>query len=1451
MSRFSRGKGVIRRSFGKIKEVVSLPNLIEIQSKSFNNFIQLDFLPFERKNVGLEKIFRDVFPVEHQDALSLEFVSYELGDWACVCGQLTGIENRYKWSCSSCKKSDCSRLEDSGSCPKCKKNTARYISCKKCSSRVFVKAPLLVDECRFSGKTYSMPLKVKVQLISWDTQSGGKESGERVVKDIKEQEVFFCDLPVMCDLYEGADGSFRLGGHGTFLINGVDRVVVSQIHRAPGVVFTLSKKIKDFRGQPCHMARLIPARGSWLDFEFDHNDILHVRIDKKKKISVTTFLQALGIERDEILPLFYKFDSITVKKGDFYKPVDKSLLGQRLEAEALPESLAKKFLVGQRFTDKMLKDLAKHKVTHLHVRKNSLLNRILGDDVVDLETGEIFAKRGDVLTSEILDTIAKQDAYVLNIIQSSSFVYQPTIALTLAQSSAASRLDALKEVYCKLRAGDVPAVQVMEEFFDNLFFNPRFYDLTRVGRIRTNRKLGLEIDEEVTQLTREDIIETLKYLVALKERGEGDLDDIDHLGNRCVRLVGELLQGQLYAGLARVERIAKERFRLQEYHAALMPYDYLNVKPLAAVLREFFGTGQLSQFMDQTNPLAEMAHKRRLSALGPGGITRERATFEVRDVHTSHYGRICPIETPEGQNIGLISSLATYARVNELGFIETTYRPVNDGVIGDDVVCLDAFQEVDELVAQATINVDAKNKITDKEVLARKSGNIITVDAKDVTYVDASPRQLVSVATSLIPFLEHDDANRALMGSNMQRQAVPLIKCRPPLVGTGMEAELGAAEGAVLVARSGGIVEYVSSEKIVVRIVDGGGDDSKISKEWLSRPVDIYELKKFARSSHNTWIHHVPVVKIGDCVERGDVLTNGAATNRGELALGSNVLVAFMLWHGYNFEDAIVVSKRLVAEDVFTSVHIEEFVVEARDTKLGAEEITRDIPNVSEKDLEALDDDGIVRIGTRVKPGEILVGKVTLKGDVQASPEEKLLRAIFGEKSREVRDTSLRVPPGVEATVVDVKLFSRSGIRKDKRYKEIAAIKTAKIEDDFCQHIAILDRAIIKRVASLLKGKKPKSGAKFKKFLEKDSFSEVKLLDAELDLLLQVELTDKTLAAQLKELKESYKNQISVLQALKEEQISKLRKGDDLPSGVIKMVRVYVAMKRHLSVGDKVAGRHGNKGVISQIVNVEDMPYLEDGTPVDIVLNPLGVPARMNIGQILETILGMVGRKAGNWFAQNLESVRYAKTKEHLEKYYGKSFVEDLEKHSGKEMVLDLAHKAGKDGVFFKTPIFDGADYEEEIRPMLKDLGLPQDAAYKLYNGQTGLPFVQPVTVGYIYMMKLNHLVDDKLHARSVGPYSLITQQPLGGKAQFGGQRLGEMEVWALYAYGAAYALQEMLTVKSDDVNGRVKAYEAIVRGDDIPDPGVPESFNVLVKELQSLGLQVDLFKASKEKVGE
>ncbi|MFA5074571.1 MAG: DNA-directed RNA polymerase subunit beta [Candidatus Babeliales bacterium] len=1444
MSQIQNEKNVLRKSFGKIKEVVSLPNLIEIQSKSFNDFVQFDFLPSERKNIGLEKVLRDTFPVEHNERISLQYISYELGEWSCTCSNLKGIVNRYTWKCSSCNKTGCSRLKED-KCEHCGKNTAAYIFCKKCFSRVGIKTAINVDECRYSDKTYSMSLKVKMQLVSWDIDP---DNSTKVVRDIKEQEVFFCDLPIMVDLYEDSEGNFKLGNNGTFVINGVDRVVVSQMHRAAGVMFSVSKKIKDFRGQLSYIARIIPNRGSWLDFEFDQNDHLYVRVDKKKKILITTFLQALGIEKDKILSMFYDFETIEIKDKKFFRKIDNSLVGQRLESDALPKNIESKFTIGQRLNKNLIEKILKEGVKKLSVRFNSLVNRVLAQDIIDNDTGEVIVQKGTILTEELINQLTLLGNFSISVIQNFGYSLQSSIALSFAHDPFKNRQEALKEVYSKLRPGDVPSAKIMEEYIDNLFYNPRFYDLTVVGRIRCNRKLGLNIDESITYLTQDDIIATIKYLIGLKEKGEGELDDIDHLGNRAVRLVGELLQGQFYSGLSRIERIIKERFRLQDNYAVLMPYDFLNVRPLAAVLREFFGTGQLSQFMDQTNPLAEMAHKRRLSALGPGGITKDRATFEVRDVHSSHYGRICPIETPEGQNIGLISSLAAYAKVNELGFIQTPYRPVVDGVIKEDkIVYMDAFEEIGTSIAQASIKTDKKGKIEDKEILVRKDGNIMLCDTKNIDYVDASPRQLVSVPTSLIPFLEHDDANRALMGSNMQRQAVPIVKCQAPIVGTGIEKEVGSIPGVSVLARNLGIVEYVSADKIIVSLhQEKSGNDYN----WFSKPIDIYNLKKFGISSHNTCIHYVPVVKVGDKIKVNDLLASGSATIDGELALGSNILVAFMPWHGYNFEDAIVLSKRLVSEDVFTSVHVEEFVVEARDTKLGAEEITRDIPDVGEKDLEALDEDGIVYIGTRVKPGDILVGKVTLKGDVQVSPEEKLLRAIFGEKSREVRDTSLRVPPGVEATVIGVKIFSRSGIRKDKRYKDFVTKETSKIEENFQFHITLLEKGTKVRIIELLKDLKVGS-SKGKLSGKDDIFSKDKLEKMSIDDLFKIETSDKKINEKISKYQEMFNNQIHVLSALKQEQLSELRKGDELPSGVLKMIKVYVAMKRHVSVGDKMAGRHGNKGVVSRIVNVEDMPYLEDGTPVDIVLNPLGVPSRMNVGQILETILGMAGKKMGDNFAKELTDFSYKNVKANLSKYYGTEIVDDIEKQYGKDVLNSFAIKTIQNGVAMSSPVFDGANYEKEIIPLLNNLGLSSNGAYTLYDGHTGDSFDQPVTVGYIYMMKLNHLADDKLHARSVGPYSLITQQPLGGKAQFGGQRLGEMEVWALYAYGAAYTLQEMLTVKSDDVNGRIKAYESIVRGEEVAEPGIPESFNVLVKEFQSLGLQVDLFKTSKEQVGE
>ncbi len=1439
MSRVQANRGVVRRTFGKIGDVAPVPNLIEVQSKSFNDFVQLDYLSSEREKMGLEKVLRDIFPIDYDSKMSLEYVSYELGTWECTCGKLTGIENRYTWSCSSCKKTACSRLDSSGVCSFCKKDTAAYKTCSNCLSRVRIKVPFTLEECRSSDQTFSLPLRIKIQLITWDIDSADK----KIVRDVKEQDIFFADLPIMTDLYEDGD-RYKVGSEGTFLINGIDRVVVSQVHRSPGAVFTHSKKMKDVRGRPYYLARIIPMRGSWIDFEFDVNDHLYVRIDKKKKFLATTFLQALGIVREDILPLFYAFDTVQCRKGEFVRPVDATLHGMRIEKGMLPAKLEERFL-GTRVSSETVAALKKAKIAYVILRESTLVSKVFGLDVVDSETGEILAEQGSVCIQELLERFKQFDKLIFRLIASPSYVVQPTIAATLKQDQCVVETDALKELHAKVWPGDNASLKEVKERLEGLFFSPRLYDLTRVGRIRINRKFGVSTSADVTTLTREDIIETMRYLIGLFERAEGELDDIDHLGNRRVRLVGELLTNQVYVGFSRIERIIREKFRMQEPHGALMPQDFLNVKPLGAVIKEFFGMGQLSQFMDQTNPLSEIAHKRRLSALGPGGVMKDRATFEIRDVHTSHYGRICPIETPEGQTIGLISSLATYALVNDLGFIETAYRPVKNGKIVDEVIFLDAFEEDGKFIAQADVFRKAAELPADDKVVARHEGNFKLVDSASIDYVDLSPKQLVSVATALIPFLEHDDASRALMGSNMQRQAVPLLRCEVALVGTGMEDDVCRASGAALVAKRGGIVEYVSAEKIVIRSY---AQEFGSINEWIAQGVLTYPLKKFVRSSYDTWIHQSPIVKAGDVVEAGDILSDGQAIDRGELALGSNVLVAFMPWHGYNFEDAIVVSKRLVADDTLTSVHLDEYIVEARETKLGPEEITRDIPNVSETALAGLDESGIVRVGTRVGPGDILVGKVTLKGDIQYSPEEKLLRAIFGEKSREVRDTSLRVPPGVAGTITNVKVFSRSGIRKDRRYRDIVAYQTEKLEKELEAQVKYLNKMICDHSVDLLAGK---AGSGSAAVIKNGKFVKNKLQSLTLPALLALKPKDKKNQQALAGLKRAFDSRVRVLAGLKEERISNFKKGDTLPSGVIKMVKVYIAMKRHASVGDKIAGRHGNKGVISNIVPREDMPFLQDGTPVDVVLSPLGVPSRMNVGQILEVLLGHVGKKLGQQLEKLLKQQSKTELKKQLVSAFGKKLIADLEKEGGSEALMDLAQTAARHGVHFETPVFDGAHLDSDIKPMLRNLDMSETGAVWLRDGRTGDHFDQPVTVGYMYMMKLNHMVDDKLHARSVGPYSLVTQQPLGGKAQMGGQRLGEMEVWALEAYGAAYALQEMLTYKSDDVSGRHKVYESIVRAEDIPDPGLPESFNLMVKELQSLGLQVDLFKAGKEEVGE
>ena len=1428
---------IVRRSFGRLKDIMPVPNLIEVQSKSFNDFVQLDYLPNERREIGLEKVLKSIFPIEYEGKMSLEYIGYELGEWACTCGKLTGIVNRYTWSCPQTKKTGCSRIESDPSIPL----TARYKACPICCSRVTIQMPMSVNECRFGGQTFSMPLRIKVQLILWDEL----EDGQRNVREIKEQEIFFADIPVMADIFEEGN-RIKVGDQGIFLINGVDRVIVSQMHRSPGVIFTKSKKVKDAHGKAYFIARIIPARGSWMDFEFDLNDLLYVRIDKKKKLLVTTLLQAIGINRSEIIPLFYNFDKILVRDELFVRSLDSSLIGTRITKEMLPEGLLQNF-IGRRINQEILDRLSKDKILFLEIGRAQLLNRIIAKDVIDQKTGEIIAEQGSTIDEEKFNQLSKLDGLSFEVIASTGLTLRPAIAVTLTHDHCHSQDEALQEVHVKLWPGDSSSISDIKTRLENIFFSRRLYDLTDVGRIRMNKKLGLNISKEETALTREDIVATLRYLTNLREKGEGELDDIDHLGNRRVRLVGELLANQVYLGFARIERIVKERFRLQDSQAVIMPQDLLNVKPLTAVLREFFGTGQLSQFMDQANPLSEIAHKRRLSALGPGGVLKDRATNEVRDVHNSHYGRICPVETPEGQTIGLISSLATYALVNDLGFIETAYRPVIDGKIKDEVIFLDAFEEASKFIAQTDAIVDINN-LKDGDVLSRYQSNFIFVDSKKIDYVDLSPKQIVSVASALIPFLEHDDPTRALMGANMQRQAVPLVRCQSPLVGTGMEKEVCKASGAVIYAKRAGTVEYVFADKIVIRTEE---HEFSSSEDWLYRGVDVYNLKKFQRSSYDTWLHQTPIVSRGQKIVKGQILTNGTSCQGGELALGSNLLVAFMPWHGYNFEDAIVVSDRLVTDDALTSIQIDEYIVDSRDTKLGPEEITADIPNVSEQALSSLSEDGIVKIGTRVFPGDILVGKVTLKGDVQYSPEEKLLRAIFGEKSREVRDTSLRVPPGVEGTIIDIKIFSRSGIRKDKFYKDMVAFETQKIEKEFTEHVILLQKMVHDKIASLLHGNKSVVKSNFG--IANGLFDNNSILELSFEDIKVLKPLDDTKNLEFTNIFSTFENQVKILINLKEKRIARLKKGDQLPSGVIKMVKVYIASKRKVSVGDKIAGRHGNKGVVSNIVKREDMPYMSDGTPVDIILNPLGVPGRMNVGQILETILGSVSREAANRLAKVLEEKSYKLVINFLANFFGKDFIEKYESTNGQEGVMELARRTAKDGVYFATPVFDGASLENDIEPLLKDLGLPLNSAYKLRDGQTGEYFDQPITVGTIYIMKLNHMVDDKLHARSVGPYSLVTQQPLGGKAQFGGQRFGEMEVWALEAYGAAYTLQELLTYKSDDVVGRNKVYSAIVRGDldDIPEPGLPESFNVLIKELQSLALQVDLFKTSREEVSE
>jgi DNA-directed RNA polymerase subunit beta len=1427
-----------RKSFAKVQNIVPIPNLIEVQSNSFNDFVQLDFLQSERLDIGLEKIFKGIFPISYLDKMSLEYVGYELGKWECICGKLAGINQRYSWKCYSCNKVGVSRLNKDKQCSGCKNNSANYVSCQNCLSRVIIKPVLTVEECRSGAQSFSLPLKIKLQLVSWNSSEDIR--AKKVVRDVKEQEIFLLDLPVMCDLFE-SDGVFKLGSIGTFIVNGVERVIVSQMHRSAGVVFAHSKKLKDVSGGSNFIARIIPMRGSWLDFEIDSKDTMYVRIDKNKKILVTTFLQAIGIERSDIVKTFYKFTEYVSLSGKIYIKLDKKCIGMRIEEGMLVKKYEGEF-INKKIDEDIYKKLIKLGVIGFQVQKSSVLGKIIGSDIIDASTGEVIASQAEKLNEGLLDYILNVDNLVFSLVSTPTYSVNSIIPFTLTFDKCVSCESAIKEVYAKIFPGEIAPYQNMKERIEAIFFDKKMYDLTRVGRVKINRKLSLNVSEDVCCLTRNDIIETIRYLINLREQNEGSIDDIDHLGNRRVRLVGELLANQFHSGMLRIEKIIRERLRIYDTNKTLAPYDLFNVKPLSATIREFFATGQLSQFMDQTNPLAEIAHKRRLSSLGPGGVTRERATYEIRDVHTSHYGRICPIETPEGQSIGLISSLSTMASVNDLGFIETSYRPVVNGRVTDEIVYLDAFEEDGAYIAQVEMLKDGNTLASDKKILCRHRGGFVYVEREKIQYIDLSSNQIFSVATALIPFLQHDDAVRALMGSNMQRQAVPLIKAEPPIVGTGMESSIAEASGACVFARHDGVVKYVSAEKIVV-VVDK--DRLNSFDDWIINGIETYNLRVFEGSSWYTCIHQTPIVRIGDRVQKGQILSNSTAIVDAELSLGKNLLVAFVPWYGYNYEDAIVLNKRIVSENVLTSIKIQEYVVDARETRLGPEEITADIPNVSSEALSALDDDGIVKIGTRVKAGDILVGKVSLKGDVQHSPEEKLLRAIFGDKSREVKETSLRVPAGVEGIVIGVDVFSRSGSRSDERYKMNAAIEANKLKKEFDMHRRLLEDMIKKFIVDLIVDKK--ADVSIESSLKKKDLCREDLLALSFGDILSAKTNDVQLNKKIIESKNAYSMQLKILEQLHKEKISKLRKGDPLASGVLKMVKVYVASIRNVQVGDKISGRHGNKGVVSLILPREDMPYMDDGTPVDVILNPLGVPSRMNIGQILETILGYLGRKIGEKYKDRLNGARSDALKNEISKLYGEQFVREYEKAYGENGLEDLARYMAKNGAYFAVPVFDSGTFDENIKPLLKQEGLSEAGTYKLRDGLTGEYLNQAVTVGVMYVMKLNHMVDDKLHARSVGPYSLVTQQPLGGKSQMGGQRFGEMEVWALEAYGAAYTLQELLTYKSDDVTGRHKVYDAIVRGEKIPSPGIPESFNVLIKELQALGLRVDLFKSDKE----
>ena len=1276
-----------------------------------------------------------------------------------------------------------------------------------------------VDECRQRDKTYAAPLNVKLRLIVFDID---EETESRTVKDIKEQEIYLCDLPLMTQ-------------KGTFITNGTERVVVSQMHRSPGVFFDHDNGKTHSSGKLLFGARVIPYRGSWLDIEFDHKDIIHCRIDRKKKIPITTFLMAMGIKRDEILSLFYGTEtySLNTKDGKWkvgFNP--KNIKTGKLQKSLVNAANGKVAVKqGTKINPAIAKKLFNDGLKNLLLEDDELIGKFIAEDIINEKTGEIYFESSDEITSETIEKIKELKISKIPVLEIDGINIGSFIRDTLRVDKNLSPEEAVVEIYKVLRPGEPPNLETAFEVFNSLFFKSEKYDLSDVGRVKMNYRLNIECSDTVTVLRSEDVIEVIKTVMDLRT-GKGEVDDIDHLGNRRVRSVGELVENQFRMGLIRMERSIKERMNSLEVDAAT-PQDIINAKPLVASLKEFFGTSQLSQFMDQTNPLAEITHKRRLSALGPGGLSRERAGFEVRDVHPTHYGRICPIETPEGPNIGLINSLASHARVNQYGFIESPYRKVIKGKVSNEVEYLPAMEEADYTIAQANSELDDKGSFITKLVSCRRNGDFVMTVPEEIDYMDVSPKQVVSCAASLIPFLENDDANRALMGSNMMRQAVPLIQAESPLVGTGVEKVVAVDSGVTIVANRDGIVDKIDGKRIVVRVTE------KI--KTTESGVDIYTLQKFQRSNQSTCINQRPLVKVGDKVSKGDIIADGPSTHFGELGLGRNVVVAFMPWRGYNFEDSILISEKIVQEDKFTSIHIEEFEVMSRDTKLGSEEITRDIPNAGDELLRNLDEAGIVYVGADVNPGDILVGKVTPKGESPVTPEEKLLRAIFGEKATDVKDTSLRLPPGSSGIVVDVKVFNRYGIEKDDRALSIERDEIEKLANDREAELGILNRNIKERLILLIN---EKNISDTPDDIESQSkYDKATLSDIKLDSLWKLKLENSNDQNEVDNLKKQYDIARSAIQSRFDNKVDKVQRGDELLPGVMKMVKVFVAVKRKLQPGDKMAGRHGNKGVISKIAPVEDMPYLEDGRTVDIVLNPLGVPSRMNVGQILETHLGWacagIGEIINKSLAQYKSSNDHSVIGQSLEKVYGKdqykNEISSLSKDEQKELAMNIAN-----GVPIKTPVFDGAS-EAEISEMLGEAGFDKSGQTQLWDGLTGEKFERKVTVGYIYMLKLHHLVDDKIHARSIGPYSLVTQQPLGGKAQFGGQRFGEMEVWALEAYGAAYTLQEILTVKSDDVAGRTKVYETIIRGEDVFQSGTPESFNVLIKEIRSLGLNIEL----------